>query len=84
MKMSKKDYSLKFYKGRMVNDNNEVYNFYLAARSANEAYGYLENYVEKYSHKYHLIPGENGIYEMNVTEVAMENYGKSYGYEVIN
>ena len=82
--MSKKDYSLKFYKGQMTNENNEMYNFYLAARSANEAYNYLQNYVEKHSYKYHLIPGENEIYEMSVTEVPMENYGKSYGYEVIN
>ena len=84
MMMTKKDYSLKFYKGRMTNENNEVYNFYLAAKSANEAYDYLENYVQRHSHRYHLIPNENEISEINVTEVTMESYGKSYGYEVIN
>ena len=36
--MSKKDYSLKFYEGHMINENNEVYNFYLAERSTTEAY----------------------------------------------
>ena len=84
MTMSKKDYSLKFYKGQMTNENDEIYNFYLAARSANEAYQYLENYVQKHSHRYHLISGENEISEINVTEIAMKDYGKSYGYEVIN
>ena len=84
MMMSKKDYSLKFYKGRLVNENNETYNFYLAERTAGEAYDFLESYVRNHSHKYHLIPGENDILEINITEVPMEQYGRSYGYEIIN
>ena len=84
MKMSKKDYSLKFYKGFMTNENNETYHFYLAARSASEAYEYLKSYITNHPNRYHLIPNENDISEIQVSEVSMESYGKSYGYEVIN
>ena len=79
-----KDYSLKFYIGKMTNENNETYRFYLAARSADKAYEYLENYIRRHSTKYHIIPNENDISEINVTEVTMEDYGKRYGYEIIN
>ena len=82
--MSKKDYTLKFYKGKMVNDNQDIYYFYLAARSEREAEEYIENYVNRYSERYHIIPGENEISKIRVVEVSMEDYGKSYGYEIIN
>lgn len=82
--MSKKDYSLKFYTGKMINDNDEEFDFYLAARSENEAYSFLENYVLRNSGKYHLIPNENGISEIIISEVSMANYGKRYGYTIIN
>ena len=83
--MSRKvDYSIKFYKGFMTNDNEETYNFYLAARTATEAYMFLENYVRSHANKYHIIPGEVDISNINVEEVSLENYGKRYGFEVIN
>lgn len=84
MKMTKKDYTIKFYKGHMVNDNQEEYNFYLAARSESSARDYLEKYIMNHSTRYHIIPGENEIANISLREVSAENYGKSYGYEVIN
>jgi hypothetical protein len=83
--MSKKiDYSLKFYKGQMTNDNQETYNFYLAGRSSSEACNHIKKHVENHTDRYHIIPGENNIKNISVTEVSVENYGKSYGHEVIN
>ena len=82
--MTKKDYTIKFYKGHMVNDNQEEYNFYLAARSESSAYDYLEKYIMNHSTRYHIIPGENEIANISLRGVSAENYGKSYGYEVIN
>lgn len=85
MMMTKKiDYSLKFYKGQMTNDNQETYNFYLAGRTSSEAYEIIEDHVNSHKNRYHIIPGENEINNISVTEVPIENYGKSYGYEVIN
>ena len=83
--MSKKvDYSIKFYKGFMTNDNDETYNFYLAARTATEAYTFLENHVRKHANKYHIILGEVDICNIRIEEVSLESYGKRYGFEVIN
>ena len=82
--MSKVDYSLKFYQGFMTNDNQETYNFYLAARTANDAYYFLENYVRKHASRFHIIPGEVDIYNIRIEEVPLESYGKRYGFEVIN
>ena len=83
--MSKKvDYSLKFYKGRMINENQEVYNFYLAERTDDYAYNRIEDYVTSHSDRYHIIPGKNEIESITVTEVSVEDYGKCYGYEIIN
>jgi hypothetical protein len=85
MMMSKKvDYSLKFYKGMMTNTNDEVYKFYLAGRTACEAYDYLENHIRNHSDKYHIIPDENDINKISIKEVRVEDYGKDYGYEIIN
>ena len=83
--MTKKiDYSLKFYKGQMTNTNQENYNFYLAGRTYNEAHSFLENYVNNHSSRYHIIPGENDIEDITLTEVTSESYGREYGYEIIN
>jgi len=84
MKMSKKDYSLKFYKGLMTNTNEEKYNFYLAGRTESEAKACLENYIINHSTKYHIIPDENDIDQISIKEVSSEDYGKEYGYEIIN
>ena len=85
MMMNKKDdYSLKFYKGQMTTENLEVYKFYLAGRTTSEAYHHIKNHVESHSDRYHIIPGVNDILDISITEVSVENYGKSYGYEVIN
>jgi hypothetical protein len=84
MKMSKKDYSLKFYKGLMINTNDEKYNFYLAGRSESEATLYLENYIRSHNTKYHIIPNENDIDSISLKEVPSEDYGREYGYEIIN
>ena len=84
MMMSKKDYTIKFYKGQMINDNQEEYNFYLAARSDSAAIDYLKNHINGHRNRYHIIPGENEIARISVREVPAEDYGKSYGYEVIN
>ena len=82
--MAKKDYSLKFYTGKMINENDEEFDFYLAARSETEAYNFIQNYVMRNSNKYHLIPNENGISEIKIHEVPMADYGKRYGYTIIN
>lgn len=84
MKMNKKDYSLKFYKGQMTNDNQETYKFYLAGRTSSEACKHIEDHVKAHKDRYHIIPGENDIRDISVKEVSIENYGKSYDYEVIN
>lgn len=83
--MSKKnDYSLKFYKGRMINENEEVYNFYLAARTCGDAYERVETHVLSHNDRYHIIQGQNEIKSIHITEVSVDDYGKSYGYEIIN
>lgn len=83
--MNKKvDYSLKFYKGRMTNTNQENYKFYLAGRTETEARGFLENYIRTHGTKYHIILDEIDIEEISLKEVHLEDYGKEYGYEIIN
>ena len=82
--MIKKDYSIKFYKALMTTTNQEEYKFYLASKSIWEAHQFVENYVRNHSSKYHLYDDENDIDDISLTEVSSENYGKSYGYEVIN
>lgn len=84
MKMSKKDYSLKFYKATMLNDNDESYNFYLAERSPERAYKFIERHVNTYNERYHIFPGENDIKKITLIEVPVKEYGNEYGYEVIN
>ena len=83
--MSKKvDYSIKFYKGKMTNENQESFNFYLAARSDTEAKNHIVNHVESHRDRFHILPGENDILDISISEVSVENYGKSYGHEIIN
>lgn len=85
MTMSRKtDYSLKFFKGSMMTNNEENYNFYLIGRTLQDAYKTIENYVYAHKDRYHIIPDENDIEVISVKEVKIEDYGKLYGYEVIN
>ena len=83
--MNKKvDYSLKFYKGKMLTDNGEQFNFYLSGRSIQDANRSIENHANIHKDRYHIIPEENNIASISIKEVSVEDYGKSYGYEVIN
>ena len=82
--IKKVDYSLKFYKCNMINDNQETFNFYLAGRSFTDAESTVKNHINSHSDRYHIIPGENDIKHITLMEVSVEDYGKSYGYEVIN
>lgn len=81
---NKVDYKLKFYAGYMTNENDETYNFYLAARTVKEGIKYIEQYVRSHPDRYHLIPYENDIANINLVEVGIENYGNNSRYEVIN
>lgn len=83
--MSKRiDYSIKFYKGKMTNTNQDSYQFYLAGRTETEAREFLENYIRSHGTKYHIILNEIDIEEISLKEVTLEDYGKEYGYEIIN
>ena len=56
-KMSKKaDYSLKFYKGRMITENEEKFNFYLSGRSFQSAYNTIRDHVYAHKDRFHIIP----------------------------
>ena len=85
MIMSRKtDYSLKFYKSRMITENEEKFDFYLSGRSLQDAYDTIKNHINSHKDRYHIIPGENDIEGIHIKEVPVEDYGKSYGHEVIN
>ncbi len=84
LKKDKVDYSVKFYKGYMINENGEEYKFYLMARNKKLAAKFIYDYVNKKGFPYHIFPGENEVHTISIEEVSMDDYATDRQAEVIN